>query len=302
MIRQCLLCPYICASNYPSNWTMFYTQPKCICMCAWNLGKEWSECLPEAQTGNYQMSTHHKYLFYVLERASEVLSRWNLERLCIVWYELVMPRTKELGPWEFGKTFPLMGQTGNWQSLLSLVQVWVFTNDWSVCAKTSNWMFQPRLLTYRNLQRRSRVLKFSVAVVIGEVPSEYVQPAWSHPAFSLSLSVSILSPFPWSPSQFSRSKLREPWRCTAVHSMKWVSIQKEDGVLFLHRSIYIAIVCTRYEWSLTKAGQVQGLHLSDRKTELLEVDLFSLWSGVLMTSELGNPLQFWSFPISGPRI
>lgn len=59
--------------------------------------------------------------------------------------DTAIPRTEASDPWETGKAFPHIGAAQNWQSLLPLVQVQVFTIDQCVqklaTAAPFGWMF-----------------------------------------------------------------------------------------------------------------------------------------------------------------
>lgn len=59
--------------------------------------------------------------------------------------DTAMPGTEASDPWETGKAFPHIGEAQNWQSLLPLVQVEVFTIDQCVqklaTAAPLGWVF-----------------------------------------------------------------------------------------------------------------------------------------------------------------
>lgn len=81
------------------------------------------------------MAWWHTFIILASEMLKQYRGGRSPEWGCSVDLGTTITRTKVSDTWEIGQPFPYMNKGQNWQSLLSLAQVWVSMDKWTVWQK-----------------------------------------------------------------------------------------------------------------------------------------------------------------------
>lgn len=133
----------------------FWTQ-KCSTKTSYEFVGE--QILVTVSKGTMDIDCHIHYNSF--QEAEESLSGWSSKRMCLVDTGTGITKYKALNPWEAGKVICLVHKAQAMVKLSLRVQICLFIDYWSVCAKTSSCSFlllsiyNLRLLTHRYLLLR----------------------------------------------------------------------------------------------------------------------------------------------------
>lgn len=150
------------------------------------------------------MAWWHTFIILASEMLKQYRGGRSPEWGCSVDLGTTITRTKVSDTWQIGKAFPYMNKGQNWQSLLSLAQVWVSMDKWTVWQKlatAASWRSQPETAAFSPpadspapspLLLLTDMLRRQVAAEAAEAASEHMQ-ATGCQLFCTCVCVSVLS-------------------------------------------------------------------------------------------------------------